>query len=371
MSLLPLEGFVVGVTAGRRSAEQAELLERRGASVVQAPTIATEYLGSDDALLTATEAVIAERPDYLLASTGIGVRAWFEAAHTWGLDDALLDALARTRIVARGPKATAALQVVGLPVWASPENEQLAAALELLASERLAGRVVAYQHYGHDDPRPHAVVVGGGGRLIDVPVYRYGQPADGDRAVALAVGAATGEVDAVTFTSAPAVDAFVAAARTCGWDERLRRVVAEGSLVVACIGAVGAAAAERAGLSPVVAPERGRLGLMVRALGDALADRRRTVRVGALEVVVQGRAVEIDGETVRLPARERTVLDALLQRPGAVVGKSAILRLWGTGPEAGHALETTVARLRSHLGPVGPAVLAVRGRGYRIDAEAV
>src|SRR5437763_14773875 len=105
MTLGALEGFVVGVTADRRWTEQAELLERRGASVLHGPTIHTEYLASDDALRRATGIVIARRPDYLVATTGIGVRAWFEAAQAWGVAEDLVGALAETRVVARGPKA--------------------------------------------------------------------------------------------------------------------------------------------------------------------------------------------------------------------------------------------------------------------------
>jgi len=50
VSTLPLDGFVVGVTADRRWSEQAELLRRRGAEVVHGPSIATAYLASDDVL---------------------------------------------------------------------------------------------------------------------------------------------------------------------------------------------------------------------------------------------------------------------------------------------------------------------------------
>ena len=42
-------------------------------------------------------------------TTGIGIRAWIEAAQSWGLDHALLDALSGARVVARGPKAAAAV----------------------------------------------------------------------------------------------------------------------------------------------------------------------------------------------------------------------------------------------------------------------
>src|SRR5690242_6702881 len=44
--LQPLEGYTVGVTADRRASEQAELLRRRGARVLDGPTIATAYLAS-------------------------------------------------------------------------------------------------------------------------------------------------------------------------------------------------------------------------------------------------------------------------------------------------------------------------------------
>src|SRR6266540_3591533 len=58
--LQPLEGYTVGVTADRRASEQAELLRRRGARVLDAPTIATAYLGSDERLRGATTALVEE-----------------------------------------------------------------------------------------------------------------------------------------------------------------------------------------------------------------------------------------------------------------------------------------------------------------------
>ena len=57
----PLEGFVVGITADRRWEEQAELLRRRGATVVHGPCMDTQYLADDDDLRRATVDVI-EQP---------------------------------------------------------------------------------------------------------------------------------------------------------------------------------------------------------------------------------------------------------------------------------------------------------------------
>ena len=54
-----LRGFTIGITADRRWDEQASLFERRGATVVHAPTIRTLPLGCDEPLKAATAAVIA------------------------------------------------------------------------------------------------------------------------------------------------------------------------------------------------------------------------------------------------------------------------------------------------------------------------
>ena len=85
MTIGPLDGFVIGVTADRRASEQGELLRRRGAEVLHGPSIATAYLSCDEELRAVTLRLIDDPPQYLAATTGIGIRAWLEAAQTWGL----------------------------------------------------------------------------------------------------------------------------------------------------------------------------------------------------------------------------------------------------------------------------------------------
>lgn len=368
MPLLPLEGFVVGITADRRWSEQAELLERRGAAVLHGPTITTQYLGCDDELRRATEAVIARPPDYLVATTGIGVRAWFEAAQAWGLAEGLLDALAESHVVARGPKATAAVQVAGLPTWASPSSERLEHAVALLTAQDLAGRVVAFQHYGERDASAVATIVAAGAGLVEVPVYRYQAPADDTKARALIDAACDRQLDAVTFTSAPSVAHLVTLAGRRAREGELLTAFNDGNVAAVCVGPVCAEAARRAGIQRPVAPALGRLGLLVRSLTEELQARRREMRCGSVTVVVQGRAVAVDNSTVVLTPGERVVLDVLLRHRGAVVSKVAMLRAIGSGATSVHALEATITRLRRHLGAAGSSIRAVRGRGYRLDA---
>src|SRR5690606_38483961 len=113
----PLAGFTVAITADRRRDELAALLERRGARVIIAP------IADDLRLRECTEELVRRPPTIAVASTGIGVRGWMEAAEGWGLADGLGAALRGTYLVARGAKARGALRAAGLSDQWSPESE--------------------------------------------------------------------------------------------------------------------------------------------------------------------------------------------------------------------------------------------------------
>ena len=141
-----LDGFVVGITADRRADEQAELLTRRGAAVVRGPVIRTLPLTPDEGLREVTAQLIADPPDYVIANTGIGMRGWFSSAESWGMEDALLGALARSQVLCRGPKAAGSVGAAGLPVWWRAPGEELREVVDhLVAEQDLAGARVALQ----------------------------------------------------------------------------------------------------------------------------------------------------------------------------------------------------------------------------------
>ena len=360
---------MVGVTADRRWAEQAELLERRGAEVVHGPTISTAYLGSDDTLRRATEAVIAARPDYLVATTGIGMRAWFEVAETWDLAERLRDALASTRVAARGAKAAATVQAVGLALWSVPDSERLTDLVTQLLTEPLAGRTVAFQHYGERDAAAVERLVGAGAVVVEVPIYRWRLPDDVAPAERLVDAICRGAIDAVTFTSAPAIQHLVTIADLTGRATALLDAFNDRGVVAACVGPVCADGARRAGILDPVAPPRGRMGLLVRSVSDALCQRAQHLVLAGTDVTVQGGRLCVEGVAVDLPPRERAVLQVLLSRRGVVVPKPALLKAVWDDDGNDHALEAAVGRLRARLGAGGGAIRAVRARGYLLEAE--
>ncbi|MDR3659335.1 MAG: uroporphyrinogen-III synthase, partial [Mycobacterium sp.] len=206
----PLTGFRVAVTSARRSDELCVLLRRRGATVIAAPAITMVPLPNDEHLHANTQALIDTPPDVLIATTGIGFRGWISAAEDWGVSAELTDALSRARIVSRGPKATGALRAGGLPEEWSPESESSREVLGYLLEGGISGLRIAVQLHGATDewdPFPEFLdeLRRAGADVVPIRVYRW-QPAPvGGPFDSLVTDIAERRVDAVSFTSAPAV----------------------------------------------------------------------------------------------------------------------------------------------------------------------
>jgi uroporphyrinogen-III synthase len=364
VTLLPLEGFTVGVTADRRASEQAELLRRRGASVVTAPAVTTAYLGCGERLRAATDTILQNPPTHFVVTTAIGLRAWMEAAQSWGVDDDLVECLGAADIIARGPKAAAATQALGLPVWRTAPDERMQGVREIVETLPRRSRV-AVQCFGDDE---RAIVASLGetvGDVAAIPVYRWEQPPDGSLQ-SLVTAVVDRRVHAVTFTSAPAVRNFFAAAAETGQDDALRQAFND-DVVAACVGPACAAVASEAGVVEPTAPAVGRLGLMVRALSERLAATRRTFSLRGEVVETQGVAAVVGDRHVGLTPREASVLRALSDRPGAVLSAGTLSRRIALGSGDEHAVGAAVGRLRRKLGDAGAAIVTVPRRGYRLE----
>ncbi|HET6810227.1 MAG TPA: uroporphyrinogen-III synthase [Acidimicrobiales bacterium] len=370
MPLGQLEGFTIGVTADRRWEQQSELLSRRGARVIHAPTIRTDYLTAEATVRDATMQVLRRPPDVFVATTGIGVRAWLETAQTWGLGADLVGALSGCRLVARGPKAAAALEANGLSGAERVASESMNEVLDLLLRTDQRGRVIVVQDYGHPSGSElTGPLEAAGAQVVSVPVYRWRVPADREPAYRLLDAMVAGEVDAVTFTSAPAVRNLLALAEATDRGDEARDAFNRRHVVAACVGPVCAQSAREQGIESPVAPDVGRLGLLVRSLSEELARRRTVLDGGGEPVTIQGAAVERAGHVIVLSARERAVLRRLVEAEGGTVGKTVLLRgVWRAPADRGaHVVEVTVGRLRRRLAPLGVSVVTVVRRGYRLE----
>lgn len=247
---------------------------RHGARVMLGPTISTVRVPDPALLRRRTEEIVADPPDYLIANTGIGIRTWFASAEEWGLNSALLEALGRTTLAARGPKASGALSSAGLSAaWKSP-TEQLGEVVDHLAGEGLAGRRVALQLHGDDGAEFVARLEAGGAVVTTIPVYVWKLPDDPRPALSLIDHTCAGVVHALTFTAGPQVRSMFELASTAGREDDLREALGSGDVLVGCIGPVCAAVAIECGIPAPVTPANWRLGSLVKVVAEALRDRR-------------------------------------------------------------------------------------------------
>lgn len=361
----PLSGYRIGVTAARKVEEQIALLERRGAQVEWAPALATESSRVDDTLRAATEEVLARPVDLFLATTGIGMRAWFDAAEEWGLLEPLLEALGRAEILARGPKSVGALRRRGLRELWAPDSECFDDVLAHLRGRSLEGLHIVVQEHGQSLSMVAHALRRQGADVTTVTVYRVEAASDPGPMFGLIDLVADRALDAVTFTSAPAVAAMMEAAGSTGRRDELIGAF-QADVVAVCVGPVTSAAFEMWGV-PTIFPERSRLAAMVKLIETELPSRGSgtSLEVAGHTLLVHGEQVLLDGVEVRLSPAPYAVLQALLVNPGHVVSRRDLLAALPSGTAGSeHAVEMAVARLRAGLGT--RVVQTVVKRGYRL-----
>jgi uroporphyrinogen-III synthase len=358
-----LAGFTVAVTADRRRDELAALLERHGARVVLAPALRIVPLADDTRLRDATRDLLDHPPDIVVANTGIGMRGWLEAAEGWGLGEALRGRLSSAYLVARGPKARGALRAAGLVEAWSPESENCAEVLEHLRRRALSGRRVAVQLHGEPQEEFCESLAAAGAEVVEVPVYRWAPPVDPAPLHRLVDLITNRMVDAVTFTSAPAVASLL---RTAGQEVRRVLDALRTDVLAGCVGPVTAEPLRRQGV-PVLAPARARLGALARALVEELPQRTRTLQVAGTELILRGHAAVVDGTLKPLPPAQMAILRSLAASPGKVLPRSELLEALPRGADE-HAVEMAVARLRAALGG-STFIQTVVKRGYRLRVD--
>lgn len=260
----PLAGFTVGVTAARRAEELGALLTRRGAAVLHAPALRILPLADDSELLAATEELLGDVPDLVIATTAVGFRGWVEAAEGWGIGDRLLEVLHGAEVLARGPKVKGAIRAAGLTESWSPASESMAEVQDRLLGEGVEGRRIALQLHGEPLPGFVEALREAGAEVVGVPVYRWMPPEDIAPLDRMLDATVSRVLDAVTFTSAPAATSYLNRAETLGILPEVLSALGR-DVLVACVGPVTALPLQDRGIG-TVHPERFRLGPLVQLL---------------------------------------------------------------------------------------------------------
>jgi uroporphyrinogen-III synthase len=265
-------------------------------------------------------------------------------------------------VLPRGPKAKGAVRAAGLVEAWSPSSESNAELLQYLLRMGVSGKRVAVQLHGEPLPDFVNTLAAAGADVVEIPVYRWEPPADLGPLQRLIDAVVAGQVDALTFTSAPAAASVL---RTAPDYSALVSCLRRDVLVVG-VGAITAGPLVAAGI-PVVQPARSRIGSMVRELALELPSRALRLRIASRDLEMRAQAVVVDGELRPVAPAPMAVLRTLVAARGRVVSRQDLLAALPSGGEE-HAVETAVGRLRTALG-APQMVCTVVKRGYRLAME--
>ena len=191
----------------------AALVSTYGGRPVVAPALREVPLESNPDALAFADALIRGEFDSVILLTGVGTRALLDVVERAGSREAFVAALAKTKVVVRGPKPLAVVRELQVPVWiAAPEpntwREVLAALDEKVAGglpdkearghldkavgglpdkvagglqasgKTLSGLKIAVQEYGVSNQDLLQGLEERGARVTRVPVYRWALPED-------------------------------------------------------------------------------------------------------------------------------------------------------------------------------------------------
>jgi uroporphyrinogen-III synthase len=263
----PLAGLRVAIFESRMAGPTADLIARHGGIPLFAPSLREIPMGDSPELTAFAEQLTAGGFDVVIFETGVGVRYLTQAIETRIPRAVWLEALARTKVVARGPKPTAALRElkarVDLHVPTPNTWHETLAALD--AHLPVSGLRVAVQEYG----KPNIELVEGleqrGATVTRVPVYRWALPEDIGPLRAAIVEIAEGRVGIALFTSAQQVEHLLQVAASDAREVELRSGLAT-CTIVGSIGPTTSETLRAHGLPVDIEPEHPKLGHLVAAV---------------------------------------------------------------------------------------------------------
>ena len=255
----------------RRAAETATLIARHGGQPIVAPALRELPLESNGPALEFSAALLLGEIDIAVFLTGVGVRSLVEVlarAHPGG---EIREALARTKVAARGPKPSGVLREMGVPIWVSaPEPNtwrELLAAMEARSSEQpIAGALIAVQEYGVPNQELLDALEARGAGVMRVPVYRWALPDDLQPLKDAARAIAGGDVDVLLLTSGVQLAHLWKVVDMMGCDADFRRGLA--SVFLASIGPSTSEEMARHGLAPDLEASHPKLGFLIREAAE-------------------------------------------------------------------------------------------------------
>ena len=273
-------GVKVAAFESRMGKEMENLITRHGGIPLVAASMQEIQLENNTKALEFGEELLAGRIDWVIFLTGVGTKTLLEVMRTkWDMAR-IGQELAKSVLVARGPKAVMALKEVALvPSVIVPEPntwEDLIRAIDEIQPDGLRGLKVAVQEYGVTNQELTAALTERGASVCQVPVYRWALPDDLEPLQHVLSAIIQGQVQVALFTNAAQVDHIVTVLTQRKQVDLFRKSMSR--MMVGSIGKITTDRLSHHGFSVDVEPSHPKMGILVKEASQqavAILDRKR------------------------------------------------------------------------------------------------
>lgn len=265
----------------RRAKEIAQLISNNGGVPTVAPSTrdVPEEPGEDE--LRLIRGILAGEFDAVIFMTGVGARALIEAGANAADREQFLAALGKTRVVVRGPKPSAVMRELSVPIALTvPEPNTWAEIVKTLDENQetlsLRGSRIAVQEHGEPSPELYAALRERGAEVFPVHVYRWALPEDTGPLKSSIAAVIEKKIDLVMFTSSVQLTHASQVAEEMGRQHEF--VAGLKAAIVASIGPTTSATLRSKGIAVDFEPSHPKMGFLVKEAAERSAELMRSKR---------------------------------------------------------------------------------------------
>lgn len=270
----PLMNRTAVAFESRMADSTAQLLQRKGARAISAPSMQEVPLENHADVFSFSEQLFDGNVDILICLTGVGTDMMLKTMKTRYDWDQIHQALSELTVVSRGPKPAKVLRGHEIPIDIKvPEPNTWKELLDAMASSELTtdlnGKLVAIQEYGEPNEKLNKELRARGATLLQTSIYRWTLPDDlkplkkGIRAIL------NGKTDIVLFTSKTQVSHVMKVAEKMASKEKLREALTD--VLVASIGPVCSGGLRSHGINVDFEPSRPKLAVFINEIAEELS----------------------------------------------------------------------------------------------------
>ena len=266
-------GMRVLALESRRAGEIAKLIRNYGGAPTVAPAMREIPLKSNQEALEFAGALLRGDVDVVIFLTGVGIRSLLSVIETRYQRENFLAALRKVKVASRGPKPSAVLKELQVPITVTaPEPctwRELVSALDNGLGEDLGGLRIAIQEYGAPSTELMEALTERGSQILRVPVYNWALPEDLGPLRDAVSAIVERRMDVVIFLTAVQMVHLSQVASEMGQLDALREALQD--TVVLSIGPSTSEELRRQGVTPDFEPSHPKMGFLVNEAAQCAA----------------------------------------------------------------------------------------------------